>query len=93
MSWGNHKSHANTPQHQALKRWALTNLPYTCNTPGCTADENLELDHILNWKAGGQHTTNNIQWLCNHHHKQKTQQEAAQHRQPYKRTPKPPLGT
>lgn len=92
MAWGNTPNHTNTTQHQQLRRWARTNLTYICNTPGCHETEQLELDHIINWRSGGQHSQDNIQWLCKHHHNQKTQKEAAARRGRYKREPKPPLG-
>lgn len=93
MAWDSKPNHTNTTEHKRLRQWATHNLDPICNHPGCHETEGLELDHIVNWKAGGTHTTDNIQWLCRYHHNIKTQKEAAARRQPYKRKPKPPLGT
>lgn len=54
--------------------WAMRNIDYHCAK--CGADNDLELDHIRNLKAGGKDTRDNLQWLCKACHFKKTQAEA-----------------
>lgn len=55
------------------------NLPKTpCAVCGST--ENLELDHIITYAAGGRSTLDNLQWLCHSCHRQKTIKEAREFR-------------
>lgn len=89
MAWSNRaRNHTHTPEHRALRKWALANLEYVCAVPGCYADQGLHLDHKKNWKGGGTHARTNIQWLCPPHHKPKIQREAQAGRERWKRKPK-----
>jgi 5-methylcytosine-specific restriction protein A len=45
---------------------------------GCSGE--LELDHIMNRARGGSDGPENLQWLCSHHHRLKTEQERRQGR-------------
>ena len=41
----------------------------------CGSTDNLELDHVLTYYAGGRAEEGNLQWLCHECHKKKTYQE------------------
>lgn len=93
MVWSNRaNNHTHTPEHRALRKWALANLDYVCAVPGCTVREGLHLDHKQNFKAGGLHSRENVQWLCPPHHKPKIQREARAARERHRRKPKPHPG-
>ena len=55
------------------------NLPKTPCTI-CGSIENLELDHIITYAAGGRSTLDNLQWLCHACHRKKTIKEAREFR-------------
>lgn len=42
----------------------------------CGSEDNLELDHIIPYCAGGRATSDNLQWLCHSCHLEKTKAEA-----------------
>ncbi|MDO5076785.1 HNH endonuclease signature motif containing protein [Corynebacterium sp.] len=45
----------------------------TCKFPGCTVDARFcDIDHVINWEAGGWTTLPNLQCLCRAHHNFKT---------------------
>lgn len=89
MAWDNAtRNHTHTREHQALRRWALANLDYVCAVPGCGARKGLHMDHKRNWKSGGEHSPDNVQWLCPPHHKPKIQAEAAAARNRWRRKPR-----
>lgn len=83
-------SHHNSTTWRKVRKQALRELDYRCVV--CGAEDNLELDHILNVARGGQDVIENVQWMCIPHHKQKTQREAAARRGKFKRRTPPPLG-
>lgn len=91
MVWDNTK-HTNHPEWQKTRRWAKKHLPQHCATPGCPETTNLELDHIIEHKAGGTHTPDNAQWLCKPHHREKTEKFAAQRRVAWKKPQEPHPG-
>lgn len=91
MAWDNGHSRTSTTAWKRLRTWAKTNLNYHC-AYGPHHDGPLELDHIINTRQGGTNDPDNLQWLCTHCHKAKTQKESAARRGPYRRKPKPPLG-
>jgi 5-methylcytosine-specific restriction protein A len=43
-------------------------------------DKGTECDHIVNIRAGGTHDIDNLQWLCQWHHKRKTSKESQEAR-------------
>lgn len=45
----------------------------TCRFPGCNTDAaTCDIDHVINFEAGGWTTLSNLQCLCRHHHNAKT---------------------
>ena len=82
MPWTNGTQRTSTNQWKNTRNKAKHELDYTCqhkhHTTKC--DGPLELDHITNHKNGGTDDLTNLQWLCHHHHKLKTQHEATQAR-------------
>lgn len=46
----------------------------------CGSTQRLEVDHIINVARGGTHNLDNLQTLCHHCHREKSQQEAHQAR-------------
>ena len=73
-----------------VRKQALRELDYRCVVWG--AEENLELDHVLNVARGGQDVIEHAQWMCIPHHNQKTQREAAGRREKFERRIPLPLG-
>lgn len=86
MAW--EKGHNTSPTWKRLRRRAERELDYRCVV--CGAEDNLELDHILNTKRGGTDTLDNVQWMCAPHHRQKTQREATVGKNAWKRKPEVP---
>ena len=91
MAWNNGHSRTSTAAWKRIRQQAKRDLPYQCTQ--CGTGEPLELDHIINHKAGGTDDLSNLQWLCNKHHKQKTAQESQRARgMNYTRPPQPSIG-
>lgn len=70
MAWNTDKPY----NRKNWKKWAKRNLPKYCQNCGNTGK--LEIDHIINLKAGGTDTPDNLQYLCPPCHNKKTQKEA-----------------
>ena len=62
MAWDNGHSRTSTAAWKRIRQQAKHDLPYLCAQ--CGTDEQLELDHIINHKAGGTDDLSNLQWLC-----------------------------
>ena len=94
MAWDNGHSRTSAAEWKRLRTWAKTNLDYTCqHAHHSPCQGNLELDHKTPHMAGGTNHPNNLQWLCNKHHKQKTAEESRRARGGnYIRNPRPPIG-
>ena len=91
MAWDNGHSRTSTTAWKRIRQQAKRGLPYQCAQ--CGTDEQLELDHIINHKAGGTDDLSNLQWLCHKHHKMKTTEESRRARGVnYIRNPRPPIG-
>ena len=91
MAWDNGHGRTSTAAWKRIRQQAKHDLPYQCAQ--CGADEQLELDHIINHKAGGTDDLSNLQWLCAPCHKMKTAEESRRARGGnYIRNPRPPIG-
>jgi len=85
MAWDSGPTRTSTAAWKRIRQQAKHELPYLCAQ--CGAGEPLELDHIINHKAGGTDDLSNLQWLCPTCHMRKTQKEAAKAREAWKRKP------
>jgi 5-methylcytosine-specific restriction endonuclease McrA len=54
-----------------LRRWVERAYP-RCGHAGCTADQHLQIDHIIPIEDQGPTSKENLWRLCTHHHKLKT---------------------
>lgn len=77
-SWENpNKYPANWKQLRLLVAERANQQCQDMNPNGSRCTElGTQCDHIINIKAGGTHDLENLQWLCQWHHKRKTAQEA-----------------
>jgi hypothetical protein len=67
------------PTHGSVRRAAYAPTPAQraatwardrgCRFPDCTATLGLQPHHIVHWTNGGITATNNLAWLCRHHHR------------------------
>ncbi|MDO4685220.1 MAG: HNH endonuclease signature motif containing protein [Corynebacterium sp.] len=56
----------------------------TCKFPGCNVDARFcDIDHVINWEAGGWTTLSNLQCLCRTHHNFKTDRNIRAHSDVY----------
>lgn len=88
MTWNNHKPHKHVTT--TLRQKTLKKDHYTCQNCGWQdhTAKTLHTDHIKNLATGGTNNPNNLQTLCTWCHNHKTQQEATQGKNSWKR-PKP----
>ncbi len=56
----------------AHQRTALEARGYRCCVPGCGSRFRLEIDHITGWAVTQTTELHDLDWLCHHHHHQKT---------------------
>jgi hypothetical protein len=56
----------------AWQRSALLWHDPVCTEPGCHQRARLEADHVIPWAVSNQTVTDQLQWLCRYHHRQKT---------------------
>jgi 5-methylcytosine-specific restriction endonuclease McrA len=49
---------------------------HCCRYPGCDVKTGLQIDHIIALQLGGRDRDDNLQALCEEHHKQKTRIDA-----------------
>lgn len=90
MAWSNANNTGpyNKTEWRKVRQEALQALDYKCAE--CLWDQDLELDHIINVKAGGSNTIDNAQFLCKRCHQRKTQAEATVAKNAWKRKPEVP---
>ena len=69
--------HTNDLEYRANRPKALQRDTFQCQIkgPGCTGAAE-EVDHKVNFKAGGSHALPNLQSVCKPCHKRKTQRES-----------------
>lgn len=56
----------------AHQRTALQARGMTCAVPGCGTTTRLEIDHLDGWAITRRTHIDQLDWLCHHHHNQKT---------------------
>ena len=56
----------------AHQRTALEARGYRCCVPGCASSFRLEIDHVTGWAVTKKTELADLDWLCRHHHDQKT---------------------
>jgi hypothetical protein len=57
----------------AWQRSALLWQDPVCTEPGCHQRARLEADHVIPWATTQLTHTDQLQWLCRFHHRQKTE--------------------
>ena len=57
------------------RRECLERSGHVCAYPGCDETEGLEIDHIICLGLGGKDEAQNLEPLCGHHHRQKTDRD------------------
>ena len=84
-NWDSSRRPNNPPGWKETRALVLRQAGHLCQAlPPCTYPAT-QVDHIVNLASGGTHDLNNLQALCDWHHKRKTQQEAANARGPRQR--------
>jgi 5-methylcytosine-specific restriction protein A len=79
-NWDSSRRPKDPPHWKQLRAHTIARAGGLCQaSPPCTYP-GTQVDHILNVLSGGTHDLNNLQLLCDWHHKQKTAQEAAKAR-------------
>jgi len=104
MPWESSKRRKDPPYWKALRLQVIARAQSQCeftatdNAPpphGRCPYPGRDVDHIINLAQGGTDSLENLQLLCEWHHKQKTQQEARANRKPrteaYPKEPHPGL--
>ena len=85
MAWNNHKPHKHVPT--TLRHKILNRDQHTCQNCGHydPTAKTLHIDHTKNLKQGGTNHPTNLQTLCTTCHNPKTQQEATQAKNAWKK--------
>lgn len=87
MAWTNTKTHVTTTTRKRI----LNRDGHQCATCGTTQGP-FDIDHIDNQRGPNYNRDTNLQVLCAHCHKTKTQWESREWRRKTRRTPRQPLG-
>ena len=74
----------------AHQRTALEARGVHCAVPGCGAVHHLEIDHVDGWALTRRTHIDHLDWLCRHHHRQKTHHSYRLEGPPGNRTWHPP---
>ena len=89
-NWDSSRRPKDPPGWKQTRALALQRAGGLCQaSPPCLYPAT-QVDHIVNLLSGGTHDFNNLQALCEWHHKQKTAQEAAKARGPRVKEKRPP---
>ena len=76
-NWDSSKRPKDPPGWKQTRALVIQRAAGLCqHEDGCT-HKGVDVDHIVNLAAGGNHDLNNLRLLCTWHHKRKTAQEAA----------------
>ena len=76
----------------AHQRTALQARGMHCAVPGCGTFHHLEIDHVDGWAITRRTHIDQLDWLCHHHHDQKTHRSYRLAGPPGHRTWHPPEG-
>ena len=76
----------------AHQRTALQARGMNCAVPGCGTTNGLEIDHVDGWAITRRTELDQLDWLCHHHHDQKTHRSYHLQGPPGHRTWHPPDG-
>ena len=74
----------------AHQRTALEARGMHCAVPGCGTTNGLEIDHVDGWAITRRTHIDQLDWLCHHHHDQKTHRSYHLGGPPGRRTWHPP---
>ena len=77
----------------AHQRTALEARGMHCAVPGCGTTNGLEVDHVDGWALTRRTHIDQLDWLCHHHHDQKTRRSYRLAGPPGQRTWHPPGGS
>lgn len=79
MPWETSRRRKDPPYWKHLRQRVIDRAKGFCEAPQCYLPGN-QVDHIKNLANGGTDSMDNLQLLCDWHHKRKTQAEAAEAR-------------